>query len=181
MPQTKLILGNALKKLVYEKPFDKISITDITDSCQLNRQTFYYHFQDKYECLEYVYRHDCLDPLIKKINWENWYECIEEMLLVMKNDSEFYTRTIYASPKSFIEPFFETTKSLFKLAIHRMDVEDRVKDDEEEFMSEFLTQGVIGIITSWVSKGMKTPPEELAERLRKMTIDMGKLNRQRSL
>ena len=50
---TKSALCDSLKKLCEQKPFDKISISDITGECGLNRQSFYYHFQDKYDLLEY--------------------------------------------------------------------------------------------------------------------------------
>ena len=50
---TKSALCDSLKKLCEQKPFDKISISDITGECGLNRQSFYYHFQDKYELLSY--------------------------------------------------------------------------------------------------------------------------------
>ena len=46
---TKKAIAGALKTVCKEKAFDKISIADITAACGLNRQTFYYHFQDKYE------------------------------------------------------------------------------------------------------------------------------------
>ena len=48
MAKTKVELGNALKKLAYEKSFDKISVSDITSKCNLNRQTFYYHLNEYY-------------------------------------------------------------------------------------------------------------------------------------
>lgn len=48
---TKKAIAQALKNLCRDKAFDKISIADITTACGLNRQTFYYHFQDKYELL----------------------------------------------------------------------------------------------------------------------------------
>ena len=46
---------NSFKQLMRKKSFDKISISDITNNCYLNRQTFYYHFQDKYELMNYIY------------------------------------------------------------------------------------------------------------------------------
>ena len=52
---TKKAIAAALKQVCREKPFDKISIADITAVCGLNRQTFYYHFQDKYELLSWIY------------------------------------------------------------------------------------------------------------------------------
>ena len=46
---TKRALSDSLKKLVLNRPISKITIKDITDGCGLNRQTFYYHFQDIFE------------------------------------------------------------------------------------------------------------------------------------
>ena len=174
MTSTKQLIGRSFMQLVCEKPFDKISVSDITSKCNLNRQTFYYHFQDKYECLEWIYRHDCLSPLIH-ISLDNWNTCIEEMLMIMQKHAQFYTRTIYASPRSFIDPLFEVTKKLFRKTIHIIDEKDHVNDDEEDFISEFLAQGIVGTITSWVVKGMKQQPHDLSEKLKKMAIDMDHL------
>ena len=46
---TKRALAQALKELMQEKSFEKISISDICDRCQMNRKSFYYHFIDKYD------------------------------------------------------------------------------------------------------------------------------------
>ena len=48
---TKKAIALSAKELTKEKPYDKISISDIADRCGIKRQTFYYHFQDKYELL----------------------------------------------------------------------------------------------------------------------------------
>lgn len=39
-------LETALKDIMRQTPFEKITVSDITNRCQLNRQTFYYHFAD---------------------------------------------------------------------------------------------------------------------------------------
>ena len=43
---TKQALSNALKELLEEQPFEKISISDICDRCRMNRKSFYYHFRE---------------------------------------------------------------------------------------------------------------------------------------
>ena len=43
---TKLAIAYAFKELLLEKPFDKITVNDIAEKCEMNRQTFYYHFHD---------------------------------------------------------------------------------------------------------------------------------------
>ena len=180
MSQTKMALGNALKKLTHEKPFDHISVSDITSKCNLNRQTFYYHFQDKYECLEWIYLHDCLEPITHGITTENWEQHVERMLVIMSNDKEFYMRTIHASPRSFTDPFFDISKKLFCHAIHVIDEKDRVDDAEERFISEFLAYGSVGTIVSWIDKGMKVSPVDLAHRLKKMEANIEQLKHEKS-
>ena len=80
---TKSALCDSLKKLCEQKPFDKISISDITGECGLNRQSFYYHFQDKYERLSYIYLHELFADITKGVNYDNWYERLEGFLVNM--------------------------------------------------------------------------------------------------
>ena len=44
---TKYALEDALKKLLLQKPIDKITINDLTEECGISRMTFYYHFKDR--------------------------------------------------------------------------------------------------------------------------------------
>ena len=50
---TKKALASSLKKILSKKEFNKITINDITEDCGVNRQTFYYHFKDIYDLMEY--------------------------------------------------------------------------------------------------------------------------------
>jgi len=59
---TKKAISESFKKLCHEKPYNKISISDITDGCGLNRQSFYYHFQDIIDVLEW-----CTDQIIDAV------------------------------------------------------------------------------------------------------------------
>ncbi|WP_241763920.1 TetR/AcrR family transcriptional regulator [Paenibacillus peoriae] len=54
MTQTKQSLINAFVNLVNEKDFEKITVADLTKGAQVNRATFYAHFNDKYELLDYI-------------------------------------------------------------------------------------------------------------------------------
>ena len=167
MSKTKVVLGNALKQLAHEKPFDKISVSDISTRCNVNRQTFYYHFQDKYECLEWIYSQECLLPLINEMNESNWEVCIEKILYVMENDKEFYLNTIKENPKVFIKLFINTSSNLFKNIFDKCD-EVKKSPLNTAFASEFITMGIIGIIINWVLRGMKVPPVQIAEQFKIM-------------
>ena len=47
-------MANSLKELIQEMPFSKITIDKIVTNCGYNRQTFYYHFQDIYDLVEWT-------------------------------------------------------------------------------------------------------------------------------
>ena len=98
---TKSALCDSLKKLCEQKPFDKISISDITGECGLNRQSFYYHFQDKYELLSYIYLHELFADITKGVNYDNWYERLEGFLVNMLKDKCFYSNTLKSNEKIF--------------------------------------------------------------------------------
>ena len=51
--QTKQILEESLKKLMLQKPLDKITIRDLTEDCDISRMAFYYHFKDIYDLVEW--------------------------------------------------------------------------------------------------------------------------------
>ena len=52
---TKRALALALKELIKTHPIEKISVGNICDVCGMNRKSFYYHFQDKYELINWIY------------------------------------------------------------------------------------------------------------------------------
>ena len=52
---TKMALANAMKQLMIEKPMGEIIISDITKLCNMNRKSFYYHFKDKYDLVNWIF------------------------------------------------------------------------------------------------------------------------------
>ena len=60
---TKRALAQAIKELMNEKPLVKISIADIVDRCQMNRQSFYYHFRDKYDQVNWIFYTELITEL----------------------------------------------------------------------------------------------------------------------
>ena len=62
---TKRALEQSLKNLLLKKPLNKITINDIAEDCGINRMTFYYHFQDIYDLVEWVCLEDAKKALVK--------------------------------------------------------------------------------------------------------------------
>ena len=58
---TETMLADALKKLMKTKPFSKISVRELTETCGVNRKTFYYHFENMEALLRWSMEHDAFD------------------------------------------------------------------------------------------------------------------------
>ncbi len=71
---TKRAMGAAFKKLLLEKPLNKITVQDITDECGVNRQTFYYHFDDIPDFISWICLNDADQALKDNKTYETWQE-----------------------------------------------------------------------------------------------------------
>ncbi len=54
--ETKILMAEALKKLIQDRPFSKITVQDIVTECNINRNTFYYHFESNIDLLYFTYQ-----------------------------------------------------------------------------------------------------------------------------
>ena len=71
----KRALAIALKELMREKPLVKISIADIVGRCGMNRQSFYYHFRDKYDLVNWIFYTELITELKRsemQANGRSW-------------------------------------------------------------------------------------------------------------
>ena len=69
---TKKALLTAFGELIEEKPFNKITITDLTEKCGLNRMTFYYHFDNIYELMIWGLEMQMREASKDYVNYKNW-------------------------------------------------------------------------------------------------------------
>ena len=57
------LLAESFKELALRQPIEKITIKEITDKAGVIRPTFYNHFQDKYDLLEWIIDKELLEPV----------------------------------------------------------------------------------------------------------------------
>ncbi len=92
--KTKKKLAGALKELMKTIAFDKITISDITEKCGMHRQTFYYHFQDRYELLDWIFLNEIIEPFTTDFSFENISEKFDNLFETMQGDKKFYQNAL---------------------------------------------------------------------------------------
>ncbi len=169
---TKKLIADGFKQLMAKKPFEKITIADITDQCGLNRQTFYYHFQDKYELLNWIFYSDVIEPFSDGLTIDNWSDHLLEILLIIKNDAKFYANAMSTSHgEEFRRFLFNAVTDVLCEVIDQITAGRTVNQPDRQFIAEFFAYGVSGIVTRWVTTGMKQSPEHTAVYLKNLVND----------
>lgn len=167
---TKRALARSLKELCQYRNFEKISINDLTNKCGLNRQTFYYHFQDKYDLLQWLYYDELFADIENIITFNNWDQCLLKVLTKISQEKDFYISTINTNEQYFYQDLYNISQKCFYDAISKLDLEDSVSTQEKNFFSEFYAYGISGTVLRWIKTNMKTEPVKLAQGLKKIAI-----------
>jgi len=166
---TKKAIAAGLKELMKRKSFDKITISDITNECGLNRQTFYYHFQDKYELVNWIYYNEAISVIVSELDFNNWDKKVLELLTIMKNDAHFYQSALKSTGSvEFQNYLFCLSKEIFSDVIDKIAGSDEIDDFDKNFLAEFISHGTVGMISAWAEKGMKQSPEVIVSHLKKI-------------
>lgn len=164
---TKKAIAQSMKELMKKQELKKISVADIVHNCGINRQTFYYHFKDKYDLVNWIYYHEVLSAVSTKKAFHDWSEVMLEILNIMKREKTFYRNALSVTGQNaFQDYFFNLTKSLLAEIIDAVEDGTGIQEKDKNFIAEFYTYGLVGIVIQWARKGMQEQPQELVNRLK---------------
>ncbi|MCB5951402.1 TetR/AcrR family transcriptional regulator [Enterococcus sp. BWT-B8] len=170
---TKKAIARSLIELCETKLFSKISVQDITKQAGLNRQTFYYHFTDKYDLLRWIYQEEAFIYLdTKDVNIGNWEEQSLKMLRAIQSNKDFYYNTVSSYSEVMMTDFSEITKKLFISLFEQMDTEGELSKEDKQFYARFLSYGCSGVLSNWILEGYKEPPLTIATQLFRLAKDI---------
>ena len=87
--QTKKALAEALKRAMKQKPFQKITVSELIQDCQINRKTFYYHFDDIYALLKWMLEQEAIEVVKQFDLLVDYEEAIHFVMdYIEQNDSQ---------------------------------------------------------------------------------------------
>ncbi len=153
---TKRMLAASLKKFMAKKPFSKITVSELIADCDVNRNTFYYHFEDIYALLRWMLETEAID-VVKHFDLTKDYK--EAILFVMDymESNDHILNCAYDSigqeeMKRFFYPEFNgIISSLIQSA--EEDFHLKLEDDYRQFLTEFYTEALAGILINWLKDG----------------------------
>lgn len=164
---TKKAIGYAFKELLLEKPFNKISVNDITDKCGINRQTFYYHFCDIRDLVEWICVEDAENALKDNRTYKNWVDGFLAIFDLLKKDRIFVLNIYKNAHRDLLENYLhKVTYDLLLNVVNEKTVNYLVREDDKEAIANFYKFGFVGIVLEWVENDMRQDATEIVNQLR---------------
>lgn len=157
---TKKAIAYTFKDLLKEKPFNKITVNDIANKCDINRQTFYYHFQDIKDLVEWICIDEVDNILKKKDECENWED---KFLLIFKimEEEKIFVKNIYHSVSAEVlrNNLYRLVYPIIYSEIVEKSKGKNLREEEKKFITDFYKYAFVSIVLNWIDNGMHENPE----------------------
>ena len=166
---TKRALEASLKKLLLQKPLNKITINDITEDCGVNRMTFYYHFKDIYDLVDWILVEDAAKVLEGRRSFETWTEAFLDILQQVQENKVLVLNVYRSVGREQVEQYlYKLLDPMLKEFADRECQDITVQDDDKQFVVDFYKYALVGVVLEWTRRDMKTDPAVVSERLGRM-------------
>ncbi len=166
---TKKALSSTLKELLKEKPVNKITISELCEKTGIRRQTFYYHFSDLRELIEWTCYVEVESVLKENRHYSSWEAGFYDIFKLAKQEKSFIMNIYHGVSVSLLQDYIcHLTFPLLKQVVDEVAISlsiDDVSESDKEFIERFYTISFVDIFISWVDKGMKDDPKVIIEHL----------------
>ena len=163
---TKEAFGSALKQMMDIKPMDKITVKDLVEICGVNRQTFYYHFDDVYDLLEWIFEQDAESVLPKQMTYEHWKSDFMAFFNYLLENRNFVINVYNSNSRLYMLRFFKTKLDFYlRNFVDTVAYGKNIERNDYEFIVDFYSSCIVGAISQWLDLGMNLPPNVTPDRL----------------
>lgn len=162
-------MAAALKELMAQKPVEKISIQEITVRCGMKRQNFYYHFEDIYDLMRWMFQEEAVSLLQKREGALLWQEGILQLFQYLEENRAVCLCALRSLGRDDIKRFFETDvravigRTIVQMAEKLGGVEGNIPAAWPELLTHFYVISLVGMMESWLLGEIGQSPQELID------------------
>lgn len=167
---TRMIIEQCFLALLEEKPVSKITVTELCEKAQINRATFYKHYQDVPQLLEKLeedlfdqvrdmFRHEATDLEVNLMEMMNYTKREWKKFMALGSDN--------GDPNLMTKTFLICYENAYPILVQNM---PEISEAKRQMLFHFMSQGAGGILTWWIKDGMKEKPEAVVELIMNLCI-----------
>ena len=154
---TKKAIAEALKHLLLKKP-----INDIAEECGISRMTFYYHFKDIYDLVEWICEEEARSVISDNRTYETWEQGFLSLLETFKANKPFVMNIYHSVEREQIERYMlRLVEKLLDDVVREQAYGLKISDAGKHSVSAFYTYAFLGVVLEWVRGGMIITPQEV--------------------
>ncbi|MGT2750516.1 TetR/AcrR family transcriptional regulator C-terminal domain-containing protein [Streptococcus orisasini] len=158
---TKWHFANTLKNMLKETPFEKIRVTSLCKQAQVSPQTFYNHFQDKYDLVAWIYLQDYNLSQFGNLSYspETILKATQQLLF----NKDFYQKVYQDQSQNSINDYITSfnLKTATNLVTTHLQLKELTK--EQELAIKYHNYGVISLFEDLIYDRLDVPLEDLAK------------------
>ena len=167
---TKRALALALKELIKTHPIEKISVGNICDVCGMNRKSFYYHFQDVYDLIDWICQEEGGRALQGRKDYATWQEGFTALCRAVIENRSFIQGVYHSVQREQIEAYlYRVIYGLLIDVVEELAAPYSISREDREYITHFYKYAFVGVMLDWVRRGMREPPEAVVGRVSRMT------------
>lgn len=141
-----------MKKLMKEEPFEKISVSDICSDCGINRKSFYYHFRDKYDLVNWIFYVGFVGEMDLNSYRTGW-DWIADICIFFYRERDFYRCALeIEGQNSFRDYLIDTVRPVAEFFLR----DSFPEEGSREFQLTFVIDALLTSIVRWLSGGYDT-------------------------
>lgn len=167
---TKKLIFDTFITLLEKKPFDKITVKDIVEACDINRNTFYYYYSDIYDLLEEVFMRELNVLVDAHKEGKSWGAAFIRVANVAYDHKKLINNICVSRSYEYFENYmYKVCNNIMIDLVQFMANGMNVPEEDIEFIASFYEYAFVGIISEWFRTGMREEPLELASQLSLVT------------
>ncbi len=165
---TKQALAVSLRELMEEIPFDKINVSQICERCGMSRKSFYYHFKDKYDLVNWIFDTEFISLASaspSSASFQERWDFIEKACRYFYENRGFYRKALQIKGQnSFSDHYTEYLGPILKSHLSHLLGDEQV----DEFAVNFFADAMLCSMKRWLLAKDCMPPEQFVSQAKRL-------------
>ncbi len=153
---TRRLIREAFIKMLNEKPLNKITVTAIGNECDINRNTFYYHYTDIYEILSEIFETELqrvIDEYNDTLSWEESF--IFAAKFALENKKAIYHVYNSMQREELEDYIYNISGNVMVRYVEKVGIDIPASKEDVELIASFYQCALTEMVLRWISTGMK--------------------------
>ncbi len=163
---TKKHIIDALKYYMCRKDFNKITVKDILEYADITRPTFYYHFEDIYGAMEWMFQEEMVSLLEQSRDCVTWDDGIYLVLKYVEENRAVCLCAYRSVGRDLLQRMFlEHAKKIMQVFIDTLLETIDADPEDVEFISDFYTMALANVLIRWLQKPEGRTPADVIRQI----------------